>query len=204
MVLFLASIKFRWCSAKRSTLPTVRHQELQIGDSKSFSSSWCWLLLCIRLHQTYHHPLFYLRRIKVVYKSVYFFYVFFFVICLPSLPSKTSFVKSTFLHVCFFCLFFLFTEEGKRRGKGTQRREEQKEWELEMTLKQIPTVTLLSELALAVSSPGSLLLLPLYCPAHTVLLRSPDSLMLLCEFSSPLFLDPLWLREERRGEKREE
>lgn len=88
-----------------------------------------------------------------------------------------------------------------RRGKGTKRREEQKEWELETTLKQIPTVTLLSQLAPAVSSPGSLLLLPLYCPAHTVLLRSPDSLMLLCEFSSPLFLDPLWLREERREER---
>lgn len=71
---------------------------------------------------------------------------------------------------------------------------------------QMPTVTLLSQCSLAASSPGSLLLLPLHCPAHTVLLRSPDSLMLLCEFSSTLFLDPaLAEREEkRRSEKREE
>lgn len=70
------------------------------------------------------------------------------------------------------------------------------------THKQIPTVTLLSQRFLAVSSPSPLLLLPLCCPAQTVLLRSPDSLMLLCEFSSPLFLDPALA--ERRGVERRE
>lgn len=47
--------------------------------------------------------------------------------------------------------------------------------------------------------------LPSCCPAHTLLPRSPDSLMLLCEFSSPLFLDPRFGRETRgegRGDRR--
>ena len=34
LVLFLASIKFRWCSAKLSSLTAVRVQELYIGRSK--------------------------------------------------------------------------------------------------------------------------------------------------------------------------
>lgn len=65
--------------------------------------------------------------------------------------------------------------------------------------------TLLSQCFLTVRSPGSLLVLLVCCPAHTVLLRSPDSLMLLCEFSSLLFLDPAWAErvEERREEKQE-
>lgn len=61
-------------------------------------------------------------------------------------------------------------------------------------------LSVLSKCFLAVSSLGLLLVLPLCCPAHTVLLRSPDSLMLLCEFSSLLFLDPALVeRREGRG-----
>lgn len=85
-------------------------------------------------------------------------------------------------------------KDGNTRERGTKRARLKSDAETNP-----PTVTLF----LAVSSPGSPLLLPLHCPAHTVLLRSPDSLMLLCEFSSPLFLDPaLAEREERKRERR--
>lgn len=43
--------------------------------------------------------------------------------------------------------------------------------------------------------------LPSCCPAHTLLPRSPDGLMLLCEFSPLLFLDPRFGREARAEER---
>lgn len=96
----------------------------------------------------------------------------------------------------------MFKLIGERKRKLMNKGErKKKERDSETTDEQVPTVTLLSQRFLAVSSPDSVLLPPWYCPAHTVFLRSPDSLMLLCEFSSPLFLEPglTW-----RGEAREE
>lgn len=48
---------------------------------------------------------------------------------------------------------------------------------------------------------SSLLSPPVHCPAQTGLPWSPDSLMLLCEFGSVLFLEPAW--REKSGEQRE-
>lgn len=102
----------------------------------------------------------------------------------------------------FICFFFWFIEDAEM-----ERRER-------AAHKQMPTVSLWlftelcgsrqSGLAAAAAAAASVLS-GTHTHTQSVLLKSPDSLMLLCEFSSPLFLDPALAErgEERREGNRE-